>query len=92
MIHVQDKLHEAIINLSRQKVESNVRLGPNIHGPGDAEEILLVEKIALADEGVQAEIAKLQLPEGTSVISDPWIYGICAFLTCLSQSLISDRI
>ncbi|KAI4091767.1 MAG: hypothetical protein LQ344_003871 [Seirophora lacunosa] len=70
-----DKLHEAIINLSRQKVESNVRLGPNIHGPGDAEEILLVEKIALADEGVQAEIAKLQLPEGTSVISDPWIYG-----------------
>ncbi|KAL8981743.1 MAG: hypothetical protein Q9177_005480, partial [Variospora cf. flavescens] len=70
-----DKLHEAIINLSRQKVESNVRLGPNTHGPGDAEEILLAEKIALQDEGVQAEIAKLQLPEGTSVISDPWIYG-----------------
>ncbi|KAL8654289.1 MAG: hypothetical protein Q9210_001602 [Variospora velana] len=70
-----DKLHEAIINLSGQKVESNVRLGPNTHGPGDAEEILLVEKIALQDKGVQAEIAKLQLPEGTSVISDPWIYG-----------------
>jgi primary-amine oxidase len=24
---------------------------------------------------VKAEIAKLQLPEGTVVISDPWIYG-----------------
>lgn len=71
----QDKLHEAIVNLSRRRVESNVRLGPNIHGPGDAEEILLVEKIALEDAGVKAEIAKLQLPEGTAVISDPWIYG-----------------
>ncbi|KAL8944777.1 MAG: hypothetical protein Q9216_000199 [Gyalolechia sp. 2 TL-2023] len=70
-----DKFHEAIVSLSRQKVESNVRLGPNIHGPGDAEEILAIEKIALEDEGVKAEIAKLQLPEGTAVISDPWIYG-----------------
>jgi primary-amine oxidase len=35
----------------------------------------LVEKIALEDPGVQAEIAKLKLPEGTVVISDPWIYG-----------------
>ncbi|KAL8925133.1 MAG: hypothetical protein Q9208_003638 [Pyrenodesmia sp. 3 TL-2023] len=70
-----DKLHEAIVNLSRRRVESNVRLGPNIHGPGDAEELLLVEKIALEDAGVKAEITKLQLPEGTAVISDPWIYG-----------------
>ncbi|KAL8699823.1 MAG: hypothetical protein Q9201_005790, partial [Fulgogasparrea decipioides] len=70
-----DKFHEAIVNLSRRRVESNVRLGPSIHGPGDAEEILMVEKIALEDEGVQAEIAKLKLPHGTAIISDPWIYG-----------------
>ncbi|KAL8735616.1 MAG: hypothetical protein Q9166_000785 [cf. Caloplaca sp. 2 TL-2023] len=70
-----DKFHEAIVNLSRQRVESNVRLGQGIHGPGDAEEILRVEKVALEDEGVKAEIAKLKLPEGTAVISDPWIYG-----------------
>jgi len=56
-------------------VESNVRLGPNIHSPGDGEEIIMVEKIALEDEAVKAEIAKLKLPEGTVVISDPWIYG-----------------
>ena len=74
----QDKFHEAIVNLDRQRVESNVRLGPGVHGPGDAEEIILVEKIALEDEGVQAEIAKLKLPEGTAVISDPWIYGTSA--------------
>jgi primary-amine oxidase len=63
------------VNLTRRCVESNVRLGPNIHAPGDAEEILNIERIALADEGVQKEIAKLQLPKGTTVISDPWIYG-----------------
>jgi primary-amine oxidase len=34
-----------------------------------------MEQIALADEGVQAEIKKLQLPVGAVVICDPWIYG-----------------
>lgn len=53
-----------------------MRLGPNIHGPCDLEETLQVEKIALEDENVKAEIAKLGLPEGTAIISDPWIYGI----------------
>ena len=35
----------------------------------------MVEKIALEDEGVKAEIAKLQLPEGSVICADPWIYG-----------------
>lgn len=70
-----DKLHEAIINLSTGQVESNVRLGPNVHSNADGEEIIAVELAALADEGVKAEIAKLQLPEGTVVVCDPWIYG-----------------
>lgn len=35
----------------------------------------MIEKNALEDEGVKAEIAKLQLPEGTIVCADPWIYG-----------------
>jgi primary-amine oxidase len=50
-------------------------LGPNVHSAADGDEIVLVEKIALEDEGVKAEIAKLKLPEGTVMISDPWIYG-----------------
>lgn len=70
-------------------MESNVRLGQGIHGPGDAEEILLVEKIALEDESVQAEIAKLKLPEGTAVISDPWIYGTAVHT--ISLSLLTDH-
>lgn len=63
------------MNLTRLCVESNVRLGRSVHGPGDAEEICNIEKIALSDEGVKREIAKLQLPEGAAVVSDPWIYG-----------------
>ncbi|PSR88684.1 copper amine oxidase [Coniella lustricola] len=70
-----DKLHEAVANLTKNKVESNARLGPFIHAPGDAEEIVAIEKSMLEDEGVKAAIAKLQLPAGTVVVADPWIYG-----------------
>jgi primary-amine oxidase len=72
---LQDKFHEAIVNLSAQTVETNVRLGANQHGNSDYPEILMVEKNALEDEGVKAEIAKLQLPEGSVICADPWIYG-----------------
>ncbi|KAF2746947.1 hypothetical protein M011DRAFT_444704 [Sporormia fimetaria CBS 119925] len=70
-----NKFHEAVVDLTTGRVDSNVLLGPFVHAPGDGEEIVAIEKIALEDEGVKAEIAKLQLPEGTQVISDPWIYG-----------------
>ncbi|KAF2201208.1 hypothetical protein GQ43DRAFT_480907 [Delitschia confertaspora ATCC 74209] len=70
-----NKFHEAIVNLSSGKILNNVLLGPNFHANGDGDEIIAIEKIALEDESVKAEIAKLKLPEGTVVISDPWIYG-----------------
>lgn len=72
---LQNKFHEAVVNLSTQTVETNVRLGANEHGNGDYAEVLTVEKNALEDEGVKAEIAKLQLPEGSVICADPWIYG-----------------
>lgn len=61
--------------MTTKEVESNARLGPFIHAPGDGEELLVIEKIMMEDEGVKAEIAKLQLPEGAVVVCDPWIYG-----------------
>lgn len=63
------------MNLSTGRVERNVRLGEHIHGNADYDEILTVEKNALDDDRVKAEIAKLGLPEGTIVCADPWIYG-----------------
>ena len=76
-----NKLHEAYVNLSEQEVESNVRLGKNVHGGGDGEEIMAMERIALEDEGVKQELKKLNLPEGAVVVCDPWIYGACKGLS-----------
>ena len=63
------------MNLTQRKVESNVKLGPFTHPNGDAEEIIAVEKAALSHPEVRQYIAKLKLPPGTVVVSDPWIYG-----------------
>ncbi|OAA59594.1 Copper amine oxidase [Niveomyces insectorum RCEF 264] len=70
-----NKFHEAIINLTDSKVESNVRLPAGTHANGDGDEVLAIEQVVLADPGVQAEVAKLQLPAGTVVVAEPWIYG-----------------
>ncbi|OQO01168.1 hypothetical protein B0A48_13411 [Cryoendolithus antarcticus] len=70
-----NQFHEAVVNLTQQVVEYNVRLGANMHAPGDGDEIFEIERVCLEDPGVQAEIAKLQLPEGSKIVIDPWIYG-----------------
>ncbi|KAK7513134.1 copper amine oxidase [Phyllosticta citriasiana] len=70
-----NKFHEATVDLTSRSVESNVRLGPNLHANAEGDEILAIEKIAIEDPKVKAEIAKLQLPEGAVVVCDPWIYG-----------------
>jgi primary-amine oxidase len=79
----QNKFHEAIVDLTKGRALKNVLLGQFVHANGDGEEIIEIERVVLADEGVKAAIAKLQLPEGTVVISDPWIYGM---LTCITSS------
>ncbi|KJR88913.1 primary-amine oxidase [Sporothrix schenckii 1099-18] len=69
------KFHEAMANLSTGTLERNVRLPADKHANGDGEEILAIEQAVLADPGVRAAVAKLQLPEGAVLVSDPWIYG-----------------
>lgn len=71
----QDKFHEAVVNLTDRVVERNVRLGDQVHGSSDGGELLALEKVLFEDADVQKEIEKLKLPEGTTVVSDPWIYG-----------------
>ncbi|OIW26880.1 hypothetical protein CONLIGDRAFT_635126 [Coniochaeta ligniaria NRRL 30616] len=74
-----DKLHEAIVDLTKDTVSSNKLMGPFLHANGDGDEIMAVERVMLADPGVQAEVAKLQLPEGSVLVADPWIYGSDGF-------------
>ena len=88
----QDKFHEAVVNLTNSAVEYNVRLGPNEHAPMDGEEIVEVEKIAIADPKVQAELAKLQLPEGSKVVCDTWIYGVPLFVQLHTTPLTRTRL
>lgn len=70
-----DKFYEAIVDLGSSRLVSNTRIKEGFHGPADGPEIVAMEKVALADRGVQEEIEKLCLPEGSVVVSDPWIYG-----------------
>ncbi|CEI61777.1 Copper amine oxidase 1 [Fusarium venenatum] len=74
-IRKTDIFHEAIVNLTTGRIESNVKLGQNIHSNAVYDEVQQVEKIALEDPKVLAELEKLKLPEGTVVCADPWIYG-----------------
>ena len=71
-----EKFFESIVNLDSKEVESNIRQGSNVHGPADAAEISLVEKLCLEDKWVKAEIEKLKLPENMMVTCDPWTYGL----------------
>lgn len=50
-------------------------MAEGFHGAVDEAEVVLAEKICLADPRVQAEIAKLKLPAGSVVVCDPWIWG-----------------
>lgn len=52
-----------------------MKLGQNVHSNAVYDEVQQVEKIALEDPKVLAELEKLKLPEGTVVCADPWIYG-----------------
>ncbi|KAF2134622.1 hypothetical protein P153DRAFT_391950 [Dothidotthia symphoricarpi CBS 119687] len=70
-----NKYHEAVVDLTSGQVVRNVLLGPFVHANFDGEEIMAIEKLVFSDEKVEAEIAKLNLPEGTVVVTDPWIYG-----------------
>ncbi|KAK4192321.1 copper amine oxidase [Podospora australis] len=67
--------HEAIVNLTTNKVERNAKLGPFQHANADGEELMAVEKFVVEHPAFQAELAKLKLPEGAVIVIDPWIYG-----------------
>lgn len=41
-------------------------------GPGDDTEVIEVARSSIADPLVQKEIERLQLPEGSQVVAEPW--------------------
>lgn len=66
---------KAIINVDTKAIISLKELPSHIQGPVDIDEMIGLETVCLQHPRVIEEIAKLQLPEGATVCTDPWIYG-----------------
>ncbi|KAF2442113.1 hypothetical protein P171DRAFT_496876 [Karstenula rhodostoma CBS 690.94] len=67
-------LWKAVTNVTRRVVESQEEL-PDAQGPVDYWEWELVHDACNTHPDVLAEIKKLKLPEGATVVNDPWSYG-----------------
>ncbi|ORY81288.1 primary amine oxidase [Leucosporidium creatinivorum] len=65
---------EALVDITRGTLLGQ-RILPGEHGPGDDDEVLEIGAKALASPIVQAELERLQLPQGCEVIPEPWPYG-----------------
>ncbi|KAL7785640.1 copper amine oxidase [Trichoderma ceciliae] len=66
---------KAVVNLDSKTVTSLEQLPGHIQGPVDVDEMIGLETVCLQHPRVIEEIAKLQLPDGVTVCTDPWIYG-----------------
>ncbi|KAK4200371.1 copper amine oxidase [Triangularia verruculosa] len=67
-------LYELLVDLDQNVVVQKQHLEGK-HSYIDSEYMQKVEKACLADERVQAEIKKLDLPEGSTVCVEPWAYA-----------------
>ncbi|KAH3371209.1 hypothetical protein KXV52_001456 [Aspergillus fumigatus] len=67
--------YKALLNAGTRSVVYAKQLPKEVQGPVDADELIEIEQLCLSHPAVQAEIAKMQLPQGVTVCNDPWIYG-----------------
>ncbi|RAH69495.1 uncharacterized protein BO66DRAFT_452992 [Aspergillus aculeatinus CBS 121060] len=67
-------LCKAKVNVTKGTVEED-RQYPEVQGPADFEEFERIHKACNEHPRVRAEVKKLKLPEGASVVNDPWLYG-----------------
>ncbi|EFX05222.1 copper amine oxidase [Grosmannia clavigera kw1407] len=65
----------ALVHLEAGEVAVTKQTGAGEHGNVDFAEVLEVEKATMACAEVQAEIARLQLPENLEVVPEPWGFG-----------------
>ena len=63
------------MNLSKGQIRETEHNNDGIHGNVDFSEVLEVEKAVMECSEVQAEIAKLMLPDHLEVIPEPWGFG-----------------
>ncbi|KAL4874436.1 copper amine oxidase [Aspergillus karnatakaensis] len=66
---------KALLNIKDRKIISMKELPANIQGPADADELIEMEEACLKHPDVIKEIQKMNLPQGMTVCTDPWVYG-----------------
>lgn len=67
-------LYDLLVNLDTNQVfRKEHQIGK--HSYIDADYMKQVEAVCLANERVQAEIKTLKLPDGASVVVEPWAYA-----------------
>lgn len=70
----RNQLHELLVDVDTGEVVSNLHLEGK-HPYIDAEYMKEVEVSCLADDGVQQEIKKLDIPACGTVVVEPWAYA-----------------
>lgn len=66
---------EDIVELASGRAVKSRDLGATTFPPATNMDMHRLEAVVMSDERVQAEIARLQLPEGAVVQPEPWPYG-----------------
>jgi hypothetical protein len=51
------------------------RLGPEVHGPLDFTEAAEVADMVVGSSQFKEAVAKLELPENTEYVVEPWMFG-----------------
>ncbi|KAI3555647.1 copper amine oxidase [Colletotrichum abscissum] len=72
--YIAKTLHEMIVNLNTATVASTTPL-PGRHSFIDTDFMAQVAAACLADKKIQREISALKLPEGATVVVEPWAYA-----------------
>lgn len=72
--HVSDVFSEFKLDLDEQTVVSEQKLHGR-HPHIDGEYMRQAELACMADPSVKEQVAALKLPEGATVVVEPWTYG-----------------
>lgn len=72
--YIDETLHELVVDLDSATVASDDLLRGK-HSYIDTEFMAQVAAACLADQKVQKEIQTLKLPEGATVVVEPWAYA-----------------
>lgn len=73
-LFIDRELHEILIDLDQTSIKSTEPL-PGRHSYIDTEFMKQAGDACLADARVQDEINSLNLPEGATVVVEPWAYA-----------------